>query len=79
METISAANFKATCLALLDRVQKTGKPIRVTKRGKPVAELVPVSPPGKRRIMGCMAGTAKIVGDIVSPAAPESDWNVLRS
>ncbi len=79
METISAANFKATCLALLDKVEKTGKPIRVTKRGRPVAELVPVSPPGKRRIMGCMEGTAKIVDDIVSPAVPESDWDVLRS
>jgi prevent-host-death family protein len=79
METISAAHFKATCLALLDNVEKTGKPIRVTKRGKPVADLVPVAPPGKRRILGCMEGTAKIVGDIVSPAVPESDWDVLRS
>jgi prevent-host-death family protein len=79
METISAANFKATCLALLDKVEKTGKPILVTKRGKPVAELVPVSPPGKRRILGCMQGTAKIVGDLVAPALPESDWDVLRS
>ena len=78
METINAASFKATCLALLDKVERTGKPIRVTKRGKPVAELVPVAPPGKRRILGCMAGTAKIVGDLVSLAAPESDWNALR-
>ncbi len=79
METISAANFKATCLALLDEVQRTGKSIRVTKRGKPVAELVPVTSLGKRRIMGCMEGTAKIVGDIVAPALPESDWEVFRS
>ena len=79
METINAASFKATCLALLDKVEKTGQPIRVTKRGKPVADLVPVAPPGKRRILGCMEGTGKIVGDIVSPAAPDSDWDVLRS
>lgn len=78
MESINAASFKATCLALLDKVERTGKPILVTKRGKPVAELVPVGPPGRRRILGCMAGTAKIVGDIVSPAVPESDWDVLR-
>jgi prevent-host-death family protein len=78
METISAASFKATCLALLDRVEKTGQSILVTKRGKPVAQLVPVSPQGKRRLMGCMEGTAKIVGDIESPAAPASDWEVLR-
>jgi len=79
METINAAHFKATCLALLDKVERTGRPVRVTKRGKPVAELVPVAPPGKRRILGCMEGTAKIVGDIVSPAVPESDWEVLHS
>jgi prevent-host-death family protein len=64
--------------ALLDKVEKTGKPILVTKRGKPVAELVPVSPAGKRPIMGYMEGTAKIVGDIVSPASEPSDWEALR-
>jgi prevent-host-death family protein len=78
METINAAGFKATCLALLDKVEKTGQPILVTRRGKPVAQLVPVAPPGKRRLMGCMEATAKIVGDIESPAAPASDWEVLR-
>jgi prevent-host-death family protein len=79
MDTISAAAFKATCLALLDKVERTRQPIRITKRGKPVAQLVPVSPQGKRRLMGCMEGTAKIVGDIESPATPASDWDVLRS
>ena len=79
METISAANFKATCLALLDKVEKTGEPIRVTKRGKPIAQLVPVAPAGKRQIMGCMAGTAKIVGDIESPAIDPADWDVLKN
>jgi prevent-host-death family protein len=79
METISAANFKATCLALLDKVEKTGKPIRVTKRGKAVAQLVPVTPPGKRQIMGCMEGTAKIVGDIESPVLDPGDWDVLKN
>jgi prevent-host-death family protein len=79
METINAAAFKATCLALLDKVGKTGQPIRVTKRGRPVAQLVPVPPNGKRRLMGCMEGTAKIVGGIESPAATATDWEVLRS
>jgi prevent-host-death family protein len=79
METINAAIFKATCLALLDRVEQTGQPIRVTRRGKPVAQISPVAPVGKRRIMGCMQGTAKIVGDIESPAVAPSDWEALRS
>jgi len=77
METINASSFKATCLALLDKVEKTGESIRVTRRGKPVAQLVPVSPPGKRLIMGCMEGTARITGDIESPASAASDWDVL--
>jgi prevent-host-death family protein len=77
METINAASFKATCLALLDKVEKTGEPIRITKRGKPVAQLVPIGLPGKRRLMGCMEGTARIVGDIESPVVDPTDWEVL--
>ena len=78
MDTISAAKFKATCLALLDQVERTGEPIRITKRGKPVAQLAPLPRAGKRGILGCMEGTAKIVGDIESPATKPSDWEVLR-
>ncbi|HTA42352.1 MAG TPA: hypothetical protein VK789_07895 [Bryobacteraceae bacterium] len=55
------------------------QPIRVTKQGRPVAQLVPVTPPGKRQILGCMEGTRKILGDIVPPATPGSDWEVLES
>jgi prevent-host-death family protein len=79
VDTINIARFKATCLALLDQVERTGQPIRVTRRGKPLAQVSPVAAPGKRRIMGCMEGTAKIVGDIESPAVAASDWEVLRS
>jgi prevent-host-death family protein len=79
MQAINASSFKATCLALLDKVETTGQPILVTRRGKPVAQLVPVAPPGKRLILGCMEGTAKIVGDIESPAIAASDWQVLSS
>jgi prevent-host-death family protein len=79
VETINVARFKATCLALLDRVERTGQPIRVTRRGKPLAQVSPVAPVGKRRIMGCMEGTAKIVGDVESPAVAASDWEALRS
>jgi prevent-host-death family protein len=78
MDTINAARFKATCLALLDQVERTGEPIRITKRGKPVAQLTALPRAGKRAILGCMQGTAKIVGDIESPATAPSDWEVLR-
>ena len=79
MDEIAISKFKATCLAVLERVRKTRRPIRVTKFGVPVAEVVPPSPkPMKKPWLGSMAGTAHIVGDIVSPASDERDWEVLN-
>ncbi len=79
METVSASEFKATCLALLQKVKRTGQPILVTRRGEPIAQLVP-PPPAERpaRWLGCMEGTARIVGDIVAPVMDEGDWEAAR-
>jgi prevent-host-death family protein len=79
VETIAISKFKATCLAVLERVRKTGTPILVTRFGEPVAEIVP-PPPAERPAnwLGCMAGTAEIVGDIISPATDPDDWDALR-
>jgi prevent-host-death family protein len=80
MEQIAISKFKATCLAVLERVRKTGKPVLVTRFGEPVAEVGPASVANPaRRELGSMRGTARIVGDIVSPASEEDDWEVLRS
>jgi prevent-host-death family protein len=80
MEEIAISKFKATCLAVLERVRRTRKPVRVTKFGKPVAEVVPPQPkPRPKSWLGCMAGTGEILGDIVSPATDERDWEVFRS
>ena len=59
---VAAGRFKAECLALLDRVQQTGEPLVVTKRGRPVAEVVPIR--GPRR---SLKGSVKVKGDIVGP------------
>jgi prevent-host-death family protein len=64
---ISAAEFKAKCLKLMDEVAKTRKPIVITKRGKPVAKLVAAEPERRRPLFGYMAGTITCVGDIESP------------
>lgn len=64
---ISAAQFKAKCLKLMDEIAKTRKPIVITKRGKPVAKLVAVEPEPRRPLFGYMAGTIAYVGDIESP------------
>ena len=79
MEEIAISKFKATCLAVLERVRKTGKPVLVTRFGEPVAEIVPAPVLEKpKRSLGSMQGTARILGDIVSPASDEGDWEVLR-
>ena len=79
METIPIGRFKATCLAVLERVRSTGQPVLVTRRGVPVAEVVPPSRPrGLKRQLGLGVGTAKIVGDIISPVDDPMDWNVIR-
>ena len=63
---ISAAEFKTNCLRLMDDVAKRRAPIIITKRGKPVAKLVPLDEE-PIDIFGRMAGTIRICGDIVSP------------
>ena len=79
-ETITISKFKATCLAVLERVRRTGQPIVVTKYGEPVAEVVPPAP-GSREPdwLGSMRGTVRYLGDIVSPSTDPEEWEVLRS
>jgi prevent-host-death family protein len=77
MRTIAAGEFKAKCLALMEDVQSTRQTIVITKRGKPVAKLVPVE--SKRdNWIGRLNGKMRIVGDIESPVVPLEDWDVLR-
>ncbi|MBA3463234.1 MAG: type II toxin-antitoxin system Phd/YefM family antitoxin [Deltaproteobacteria bacterium] len=65
-KTISAADFKAKCLELMDTVARTGASITVTKRGRPVAVLSPVRTPGASA-RGFMKGKLHVLGDITSP------------
>lgn len=79
MEEIAISKFKATCLEVLERVRRTRKAVLVTRFGKPVAEVIPPSIVDKKgRRLGSMVGTARIKGDIVSPASANDDWDVLR-
>lgn len=63
--TIGAGEFKAKCLRLLDEVALRHEELIITKRGRPIAKLVPVRP--DRALFGAMAGTVTRQGDIVSP------------
>lgn len=79
MEEVAISEFKAKCLALLERVRKTKKPIRVTRFGKPVAEVVPPGPTADQADwLGSLADTMEILGDVVSPVIEETDWEALR-
>lgn len=64
---ISAGEFKAKCLKLMDNVASTHEPLVITKHGKPVAMMVPVQPEPATPLFGYMAGTATLHGDIVAP------------
>jgi prevent-host-death family protein len=79
IQTITISEFKATCVAVLDRVKRTGRPVLVTRRGEPVARVVPPAPsPRPKSWLGCMAGRVKILSDVVSPASDEDEWEAVR-
>ncbi|MCY4505375.1 MAG: type II toxin-antitoxin system Phd/YefM family antitoxin [Acidobacteria bacterium] len=78
METINASYFKARCLAILDRVRETGERIVILKRGHPVAELGPPTKSGSEYPQDELKGTVTVHGDIVGPAIPDEDWEMLR-
>ncbi len=71
MRTMSATDFKARCLNVLDEVREGQGEVVITKRGKPVARLVPVRPV-VRTLRGAWKGKGKIIGDIVN-----TDWSHL--
>jgi prevent-host-death family protein len=78
MEEIAISKFKATCLAVLERVRKTGEPILVTRFGKPVAEILPPRDLSSQRKFGARLGSMVILGDIVGPIGDESDWEAAQ-
>ena len=74
MATVPATKFKAQCLELMDRVAEGRETYVITKRGKPVAKLVPVDRPRKKSIFGCMADQMEIVGDLEKPLWTDEQW-----
>ena len=78
MKTMPAGLFKVHCLKVMDEVASKREPVVITKRGKPVAKLVPLSTE-KDDIFGFMKGkgTIEIKGDIVSPILTPEEWGDL--
>jgi len=78
-EMITISQFKATCLAVLDKVKRTGQPVLVTRHGKPVALIEPPPPPEiNTSWLGSFKSKGKIIGDIISPAVQADNWKVLN-
>ncbi len=80
MQEIAISEFKAKCLYLLQQVSKTKEPIRITRFGKAVADVVP---PAEVQVdrnawIGSGHGTAKILGDIISPVSGPEEWEALH-
>ncbi|MGH9398575.1 MAG: type II toxin-antitoxin system Phd/YefM family antitoxin [Terriglobia bacterium] len=70
VKTLSASEFKAKCLKILDELEPQG--ITITKRGRPVAQLTPLRSESFAELFGCMKGKIKIKGDIFSTGRK---WN----
>jgi prevent-host-death family protein len=78
MRMIAAGEFKQHCLRLLDEVGASGEPIVITKRGRPVAQLMPVRPDRHEDWRGAMSDRGEILGDLLAPATEPREWNALR-
>ena len=74
MRKIAAAEFKAHCLAVMNEVSQSGRPVVITKHGKPVVKVVPADE-GEDEIFGALAGIARITGDIENTVQAR-DWEV---
>lgn len=76
IKVIGAAEFKARCLRVINQMNEDGKPVTITRRGRPVAVLHPVAPPDERpSIIGAMRGSVLAYHDPFRPAADPSDWS----
>jgi len=77
MKKMATGSFKANCLAVMEEVQAKHETVVITKRGKPVAKLVPLNTETDE-IYNFLAGKGTITGDIVSPAISPEEWGELK-
>ena len=79
MKQMAAGQFKAHCLAVMDDVAKTREPVVITKRGKPVAKLVPVDGSKAKKFIGRLEGVLlPAKGDLTEPTVTLEDWDMLK-
>lgn len=79
MRTMTATEFKAKCLAVLDEVAETGEVVTVLKHGRPVAQVVPAVPRETGYPQEGLAGSVEFLGDVVGPVLDAEAWEVESS
>lgn len=80
MDTIPISEFKATCLSLLDTVKKTGHPLIITRKGEPIAQIIPPPPSIKLESwLGSFKLSGTIEEDLISPATDAQEWEALNN
>jgi prevent-host-death family protein len=79
IQEVAISEFKAKCLSLLEEVNKSKSPLRVTRRGEPIADVVPPpAGPEEPEWIGSMVDSLEIIGDIVSPVIDTREIEALR-
>ena len=78
MPKVAASEFKARCLELMDRVAERRETYVITKRGKPVARLVPLEKSRDEPLFGRLRGLGEEVGDITAPVVAPEEWEAVR-
>jgi len=78
MKEVAISTFKARCLALLEDVARTGEPLLVTKRGKPLARVTSSDNSRSRSPQETLRDTVETLGDLIGPVVPAAAWNATR-
>jgi prevent-host-death family protein len=78
MREIAISKFKAECLGVMEEVRRTGTAVRVTRFGKPVADVVPAITEPQVRKLGGMADAMEVAGDISRPIGAFKKWKAMR-
>ena len=78
MEEIQISKFRATCLAVLDRVRRTRKPLLVTRFGKPIAQVLSPPPGPAGQWLGAMKDQGEVHGDLVAPVMDPTEREALK-
>jgi prevent-host-death family protein len=78
MKSVAVSEFKAHCLSLLEDVARTGEPLLVTKRGRPLARITPSGNIAVDRPQDTLRGSVSYKGDLLAPVVPAEAWNAVR-